>query len=157
MTQPRKPPRDRASYASADPAKRAAQLANLRPGRGAEPGNTLALKHGAHARIDPARVDRQVAALVELLEGDPPLRDPSGGLPRHDRLALELLGSVLVRLGNVRSWINQRGIFDAAGDVRPVVGLEVALRGEALGYCEQLGMTPAARPGWVWPWSRRVP
>jgi hypothetical protein len=133
------------SYAGKTPEARAAQLGNLRNAPAAPAGNQLARKHGAYSRVDPDRVDAQVARLVDLLAQDPPLRAPDGSLPREDALIVELLARALVRLRDVGHWVTMHGVLGEDGNPRPAVALEGELRREAAGYAEALGMTPAAR------------
>src|SRR4051812_10862035 len=92
--------RDRESYLSKDPAKRAAQLGNLGL-TSAEPGNRRAVTHGAYARVAAERLDAKVFEVFDALAEDAPLRDRDGALPAADTVAVRMLAEALCRLEDV--------------------------------------------------------
>lgn len=127
------------------PEGRAAQLANLVPIGPPPVGNQRALKHGGAARIARDRLAARAADIFDALAESAPLRDGVDGLPVHDRAVVALLAECLCRLENVSSWLNENGLIDGKGNVRPAAELERRLRTEAAGYMRDLGMTPLAR------------
>jgi len=129
---------------SRDPERRAAQLANLRPGKAPE-GNRRALSHGGYGRLDEGRLASKRRELFEMLADDAPLRDEAGGLPRHDQLAVSLLAETLTRLESVRVYLDMHGQLDGKGRERPAVTIEDRLIGRAEDLAESLGMTPRSR------------
>jgi hypothetical protein len=131
---------------SSDPAKRARQLANLRPGAAvAGPGNRRALRHGGYAAVAVERLEAKARQVYEALAADAPLRDPDGGLPAADAAAVTLLARCLVRLESVGEYLDRRGWEREDGDVRPALELEAKLRREAADHLDALGMTPRSR------------
>jgi hypothetical protein len=141
-----KPKRPPESYRGRTPEARAAQAANLRPAPPAPEGNQLARTHGGYvSRVDPDRVDLQVQRLATWLVEDPPLRAPDGSLPREDRLLLELLAMTLVRLADVKHFLNLHGVLDEKGVPRAAGVLERELSREATGLADRLLMSTAAR------------
>ena len=131
---------------SGDPGKRAVQLANLRPGRGAAgPGNTRRLKHGAYARVVEAELEAKTREVFDALSADAPVRDPDGGLPAHDSLVVRLLAEVLIRRERVRIEELRHGLEAPDGRMRGVVEYGLRLTAQAVELARELGMTPAAR------------
>lgn len=129
---------------SSDPEARARQLANLRRGE-TKPSPTANLRHGGYAAIARRDLDEKRAEVREALTLDAPLRDPDGGLPAPDALAVSMLAEVLCRRDNVREYLDRRGWEGDDGQPRPAVDLERRLRSEALDLMRELGMTPKAR------------
>lgn len=131
---------------SSRPEARDRQLANLRAGAApAPPGNQRALQHGAYAALRREEVEAEEGRILEALEADAPLRDPDGGLPSADGVAVRLLASCLVRLQRVEAYLTAHGFLDEKGEPRPVLEVEGRLRREALDAAEALGMTPRSR------------
>ena len=132
---------------SSDPVKRARQLANLTAAPPPPPlGNVRALTHAGTARKATLIQAGSWASLIyEQLETEAPLRATDGGLPAHDRQAVELLASALARLQNVEMWLAARPPIDEKG--RPWAAEDTArrLRREVAGYLDALGMTPKSR------------
>jgi len=130
---------------SGDPERRRAQLANLRP-TSPPAGNVRALKHGGTARTATlVRAGSWAERIFSELEAEAPLRDDAGGLPLHDRQAVELLASALARLEAVEGWLATRPPVDEKGRPWPAEDVASRLRREAAGLLEQLGMTPTSR------------
>jgi len=132
---------------SDDPAKRARQLANLRPRPPAPPaGNVRTLRHGGTARrATLIRAGSWAERILAELEAEAPLRDDAGGLPAHDRQAVELLASALARLEAVTAWLDTRPPVDEKGRPWPAEDTAARLRREAGRYLDALGMTPTSR------------
>jgi len=132
---------------SSDPAKRARQLANLtaKPPP-PPPGNVRALVHGGRARkATLAAAGSWTAAIMAELAAEAPLRDAEGGLPLHDRQAVELLASALARLQAVTAWLESRPAVDERGHAWPAEENAHRLRSEVARLLDALGMTPASR------------
>ena len=130
---------------SRDSEKKAAQLANLRPGAKApEPGNVRALRHGGYGRIAET-LEAKAGEVYEALSADAPLRGPDGGLPPADAAAVTLLARCLVRLESVCEYLDRRGWETEDGAPRPAVELEARLRREAADHLDALGMSPRSR------------
>lgn len=133
---------------SRDPAARARSLANLRPGGAPPPpaGNVRALVHAGTARKATLIQAGSWAALIySELEAEAPMRSADGGLPVHDRQAVELLASALARLQNVEAWLAARPAVDEKGEVWPAEDVAARLRREIASSLDALGMTPRAR------------
>jgi hypothetical protein len=126
-------------------ARHPASLANLRPVKGGPVGNSLAVKHGAYARVTEAELEGKVAEVYRALGQDLPLREPDGSAPAADTVPLRLLAKTLVRLDRIADFVARRGYEDEHGKLREVVGYELKLRGHALDLARELGMTPRAR------------
>lgn len=106
---------------SSDPARRAAQLANLRPGAGAwKPGAAPALKHGGRTRAperSPAFSEAK-SAVVEQVERSVPIRGADGEvLPEFD-LAVRMAAIQLVIVNRVAGWLQTHGWEDERGRLR---------------------------------------
>lgn len=130
---------------SADPERRARQLANLRQ-TPAPVGNVRALSHGGTARkATLVRAGSWAERIFAELEAEAPLRDEAGGLPLHDRQAVELLASALARIEAVEGWLATRPPVDEKGRPWPAEDVALRLRREAAGLLEALGMTPTSR------------
>lgn len=127
------------------PEGREAQLANLRPAPPPPLGNQRPRQHGGYSIVDRERLDARAKTIFDTLAADAPLRDGEGGLPVADRAVVALLAECLCRLEDVTAWLNEHGLMDSRGRVRPAVDLEARLRKEAAGYMRDLGMTPTAR------------
>jgi hypothetical protein len=134
------------SYTSTDPAKRAAQLANLRTVPPTGPGHGRPAVHGGYAAVATDRLDEKVREVFEALAVDAPLRDRDGLLPAADTVAVRMLAEALCRLEDVSAHIRAYGALDQkTGAVRPVVELEGRLRREVADWLDSLGMTPRSR------------
>lgn len=132
---------------STDPIKRERQLANLTARPPAPPlGNVRALVHGASARKATLIQAGSWAALIYAeLEVEAPLRAVDGGLPAHDRQAVELLASALARLQSVEAWLSTRPAVNEKGLPWPAEDTARRLRREVADYLDSLGMTPRSR------------
>jgi hypothetical protein len=134
---------------SQDRRRRARQLANLQPGRGAaRPGDQRARKHGAKAAAVLARdMDAKVREIFEAIGQDLPVTDESGQMPPADAPAVKLLAEVLVRLDGIASYIRDRGQVDPkTGKLREsLFALERSLRNEARDHLEGLALNPRSR------------
>jgi hypothetical protein len=131
---------------SRDPAARARQLANLRPGGGAgDRGLARARTHGAYAEITAEQLRGEELRVYEALAADAPVRDPDGGLPAADTLIVRQLAEARVRLQRISDHLMARGIERKDGSLRPAVELELRIRAHVLDLMRELGMTPKAR------------
>jgi len=137
------------SPTSRDPAKRAKQMANLRPAPPAPAGNALARRHGGYAAVARERLEEKVLEVFDALAVDAPLRDPDGGLPAADVAQVRLLAEALCRLDTVSADVSAFGLLEQngkrRGQVRPAAELEGRLRREAADYLDALGLTPKSR------------
>jgi hypothetical protein len=138
----RRAKRSRDSYVSRDPAKRAAQLANLRTVPPVGPGRPAT--HGAYASVAVDRLDAKARTIFDALALDAPLRD-RGSLPAADTVAVRLLADTLCRLDSIGEYLSAHGWQDEAGNPRSVLEIEARLRSQALEQLRELGMTPKAR------------
>ena len=83
---------------SRDPNKRARQLANLGSRPPAPPtGNRRAVRHGGYSEALVADVSDEVRELMAALGDVAPVRDPDGGLPAADVVAVERAARLLRR------------------------------------------------------------
>lgn len=131
---------------SRDPSKRAAQLANLNPGRGAAGArNQRAVSHGAYARIVAAELEAKTREIFDALSADAPLREADGGLPAADVLVVRMLAEVMVRRERVRLEELRHGFEAPDGKLRGVVEYGLRLDAQALEIAKEMGMTPLAR------------
>lgn len=132
---------------SKDPEKRAKQLANLNRTPPTPPaGNRRAQRHGAYAAVGAEEREGEMRRIFDALSADLPLRDPDGGPPAADGVAVELLADCLVQLRRARADVEDHGWRDPkTGDPRPVVDRAQRLRREAFEYAEALGLTPRGR------------
>ena len=132
---------------SSDPAARARQIAALRPGAGqAKAGDQRRLRHGGTARVALGRLDAAQAEIFYVIEGDVPLREADGSLPRADAGTVMLLAQALCRLADVNDYLRRRGIEDEKGRLRHNdLKTEAALRRESSRYMDKLGMSIEAR------------
>jgi hypothetical protein len=130
---------------SSNERKRERQIANLKPGPPAGPGNRLAVRHGGYATIARDRIDAKQRQVFDALSEDVPLRDARGELPRHDAAQVALLADVLCRLDDLNAYLAARGYLDGKGKVRPAAELAGRMRREASDYLDALGMTPKSR------------
>ncbi len=124
-----------------------ASLANLRRGETVAPiGNTRALRHGFRSEQLVKDVEAEVRELMDALAEAAPVRDPDGGLPGADTVAIEAAARALKRWRSVSTWCDLHGRFDEkTGEVKQAA--EYELDGErALQRClDSLGMSPMAR------------
>ncbi len=143
MTRRRKPKPHRTGGSARHPNS----LGNLRAGAGppTAPGNTLALKHGFRSEALVRDVEAEVRELMDALAESAPVRDPDGGLPAADTVAIETAARALKRWRHVTAWCDLHGRLDEKGEVRSAARYE--LEGErALHRClDSLGMNPQAR------------
>lgn len=139
--------RDAASYVSADPARRAAQLANLGARPPAPPaGNQRRRTHGAYATVASERLEAKTGQVMAAIAADAPLRDQDGGLPAADGALVRLAAETLCRLDSVGDYLARRGIETDQGELRAsVLEIEGRLRREAADHLDALGMSPRSR------------
>jgi hypothetical protein len=132
---------------SDDPAKRARQLANLRPAPPAPEGNRRRLRHGGYAEVARDRLEGKVREMCDALGADAPLRDADGELPAADHAAMMVAATAMCRLEDVTAHLATTGFLDQrTGEPRmAVLDLERRLRRDALDALERFGMTPASR------------
>jgi hypothetical protein len=130
---------------SSDPEKRAAQLANLRPGPLGPVGNQHARRHGVYARITEEELDAKTREIFDALSADAPVRDPDGGLPASDALAVRLLAECLVRRERADIEEIRHGVETKDGKLRGVVAYRLRLDQQAIELAIELGLTPKSR------------
>jgi hypothetical protein len=133
---------------SSDPAKRAKQLANLKPGagRGSRAGALArATSHSYYAQLAEAELDAEVLKVYDALGRDVPVRGPDGGPPAEDGVVLRQLAEALVRLRKIGDHLLARGIQREDGSLRPAAELDLRIRAHILELCRELGMTPKSR------------
>lgn len=82
---------------SDDPAVADRQRQNLRPAPPAPAGNARALVHGGRSELLLRDVEAEVAELAAALGDAAPVRDPDGGLPAADLIAVEAAARALKR------------------------------------------------------------
>lgn len=143
---PRRKPRP--YHRTGGSARNPASLSNLRPftpdGR-VGVGNQRGLKHGWRSELLVRDVEREIRELMNALAEQAPVRDPDGGLPGADIVAVEAAARALKRWRSVSHWCDLHGRLDDDGEVRPAARYE--LEGEsALHRClDVLGMNPTSR------------
>lgn len=131
---------------SGDKAKRARQLANLRPAPPAPPaGNTRAVRHGAYSDALLRDVDGEVRELLDALADAAPVRDPDGSLPAADAIAVERAARALKRWRTLADWLDVHGRLTDDDDVKPAAELELRAERELAAALDALGMTPTSR------------
>jgi hypothetical protein len=122
-------------------------LANLKRGETVAPvGNSRAMTHGFRSDLLVRDVEAEVRELMDALAESAPVRDPDGGLPGADTVAVEAAARALKRYRHVSAWCEQYGRFDPKTHAEcPAAAYE--LRAEAaLHVClNALGMSPMAR------------
>jgi hypothetical protein len=128
-------------------ARNSRSLANLKRGNSDPPiGNARAMTHGFRSEALVRDVEAEVRELMDALAESVPVRDPDGGLPAADTIAVEAAARALKRWRHVSVWCDAHGRFDPKTHAeRPAAGYE--LRAEsALHLClNSLGMSPMAR------------
>lgn len=109
-------------------------LANLRQ-------NRPELTHGVY-RIKVGQPETQELAgkLMAVLEGD----DASIIKPA-DAAACSILAVLLRRLQAADQYLDENGLVDAKGQVRPIMPVVVSMSNTVLKYLESLGATPQSR------------
>lgn len=124
-----------------------ASLANLRRGDTIAPvGNTRAMRHGAYSAALVADVTPEVRELMDALGGVAPVRDPDGGLPDADVVAVERAARLLRRYRRIEAWLDLYGELDEkTGDVKPAARLAGELGTSLDRALDALGMTPTSR------------
>jgi hypothetical protein len=98
-------------------------------------------EHGVYA-IHPSQPETAALAaeILQILQGE--------GLHhvrQADRVTAELLAVCLRRIRQAEAYLDRHGVVGKGGGLRPVAQWLTRLLAEARGYCETLGMTPAAR------------
>lgn len=105
--------------------------------RDAEPGNTIAQKHGA---FSPRVVDPVAASLVEnVVELVPYLGDPSY------EPAVWAWGRAEARVQVLAAWLDENGPLDEAGDPRPALAALLQFERLAMNHRTRLGLDPLSR------------
>jgi hypothetical protein len=131
---------------SRDAAKRARQLANLRPAPPAPPaGNVRAVRHGAYSQALLRDVGDEVRELLDALADAAPVREPDGSLPAADAIAVERAARALKRWRHLAGWLDLHGRLTDSGDVKPAAELELRAERELAAALDALGMTPTSR------------
>jgi hypothetical protein len=132
-----------------------------------EKGNKRALTHGAYARVAPEREDAKRREVFDALAADAPVRDADGSLPAADSPAVSLLAQTLVRLDDLRAYIDEHGLVQHRRytsdnpqtkrqrnrakrkrrniDPLRLLEMEDKLVGRAERLLDSLGMTPRSR------------
>lgn len=139
--------RRRRKYVGGGGAGNPASLSNLRQGQTVAPvGNTRAMKHGFRSEALVKDVEAEVRELMDALAESAPVRDPDGGLPGADTVAIEAAARALKRWRSVSTWCDMHGRIDEkTGEVKQAARFE--LQGEAAlqRALDSLGMSPMAR------------
>lgn len=130
---------------SDDPAKRARQLANLRPATPAPIGNRRRLTHGGRSELLLRDVEAEVAELRDAFADAAPVRDLDGSAPAADTAALEVAARALKRYRHLSGWLDLHGRLDDRGGVRPAAELELKAERQLTAALDSLGMTPRSR------------
>jgi hypothetical protein len=113
----------------------ATSLANLAPP--AEPGNELAVTHGAFATL---RLDRRREELAEAI------RDIVPASTTADEPTIWLVAGVLARIEAASVYIDEHGLFaNGKGEPRPILARLSAWENTAAKLLRDLGCTPTSR------------
>ncbi len=101
------------------------------------PGNDLALKHGAHSdsRIEPVAAD----ITAHAIEAVPWLQAPEYAA------ALAAWSRAEARCALLADYLDEHGLLDEKGDVRPAADLVVKLERQASEARSKLGLDPISR------------
>jgi hypothetical protein len=121
-------------------------MANLVHAPAAPAGNGRAVTHGFRSELLVRDVEDEIRELMDALAEAAPIRDPDGGLPGADVIAVETAARALKRWRSVSAWCDLHGrVSPETHEVRPAARYE--LEGErALQRClDSLGMSPMAR------------
>jgi hypothetical protein len=109
---------------------------NLRPVP-FEPGNEVAVKHGARAEL------RLAPRAVELADG---LRTIVPAASEADEPTIAVLALVLARIEAANTWLDEHGLFrDGKGNPQPVLSTLSTWENTASRLLDRLGCTPTAR------------
>jgi hypothetical protein len=104
----------------------------------AAPGNTRAVKHGAHSvRMLAPVVEETLATVEELCAGTPAAGNAFAA-------AREALAVKAARLRMVTDWLAEHGWMDRRGSIRPATRLELQLVQSFEASLDALGLTPTA-------------
>lgn len=96
-------------------------------------------QHGVYAiEVEQPATRALAEQIMDVIEGRDLFRD-------SDRYAVGLLAVTLRRIRQAEAYLDERGIVNARGGVRPVAEYLVRLLREAREYCEALGLTPRSR------------
>lgn len=129
---------------SKHPAKRAAQLRNLKPPKPPERGNRRAVRHGGEAEPTALALSAKEQEIALVIAEAAPIRE-RGALPVADGPMVGLLAKAIIRLESVSTWLDTHGAIDRRGRVRAAVHVEARLRGEVRSYLVEMAMSPKAR------------
>jgi hypothetical protein len=103
----------------------------------AEPGNELAVKHGATAVLKLAPRAGEIAERIRAIV-------PAGS--DHDEPTVRLLAGVLARIEAANAWLAANSIFaDGEGNAQPILKQLSTWENTAGRLCEKLGLTPTSR------------
>lgn len=103
----------------------------------AEPGNELAVTHGATAVLKLAPRADEIAEWIRAIT-------PAGGEP--DEPTVRLLAGILARIEAANAWLSENTIFaDGQGNARPILKQLSTWENTAGRLCEKLGLTPLSR------------
>ncbi len=117
-------------------------LANLRQAPPAEKGNARAVKHGLGATVTLAP---QAEAIREVLAAQAPVRAHDGSLPVYDEAIVMQAARVMARVQSASEYVEEHGLFDLEGDLRPVVSELGRIERQLTELLDRLGMTPTSR------------
>lgn len=130
---------------SGDPDARRRQLANLTKPPPPEIGNQRRLVHGGRSELLLRDVSAEIRELMDALAEGAPVRDPDGGLPTADVVAVERAARALKRYRHLTTWLDLHGRLDEKGGVRPAAELELKAERSLDLALDSLGMNPMAR------------
>jgi len=113
-------------------------LANLRQAPPAEKGNKRALQHGAYAK-DPRGLAAARAAIDQELEAHSPIASSA------DMFTRELAARAIARVRQIEEALDERGLWDSEGEIRPAVAALERATKQAAELLDKLGMNPRSR------------
>lgn len=91
-------------------------------------------------------VEAEVAELAAALGDAAPVRDPDGGLPAADLIAVEAAARALKRWRHLSAWLDAHGrLVERDGSVKPAAELELRAERQLNDALDRLGMNPMAR------------
>lgn len=104
------------------------------------------MTHGAHSAALVADVSEEVSELAAALSDVAPVRDPDGGLPVADTVAIERCARLLRRYRRLEAWLDLYGELDEkTGGAKPAARLAEEIGTSLDRSLAALGMTPSSR------------